>query len=62
MKYSEINAKSSADLKKDLKNKKLELFTLRMKLKTMQLTNTSEIGKARKEIAQIMTAIAAKGE
>lgn len=62
MKYSDISAKSGAELKKDLKSKKLELFTLKMKQKTMQLTNTSEIGVVKKDIARIMTAISAKGE
>lgn len=62
MKYSDISAKSASDLRKELKKKKLELFTLKMKQKTMQLTNTSEIGAVRKDIARIMTAINAKGE
>lgn len=62
MKYSEISAKSVADLKADLKERKKELFILKMKQKTMQLTNTSELRSKKKEIAQIMTAIAAKGE
>lgn len=60
MKYSEISSKDVLELKKELKNKKLELFTLRMKQKTMQLTNTSEISLVRKDIARIKTAISAK--
>jgi large subunit ribosomal protein L29 len=42
-----------------LKEKKLELFTLNAKLKTMQLTNTSELRVAKKDIARIQTALRA---
>ena len=59
MKYTEINGKSLEELNKLLKEKKLELFTLRAKLKTMQLQDSSEIRKTRKDIARISTAIAA---
>jgi len=59
MKYTEIADKSLEDLKKLLKEKKVELFTLRVKLKTMQLQDSSEIRKTRKDIARISTAIAA---
>lgn len=59
MKYTEIADKSLEDLKKLLKEKKLELFTLRAKLKTMQLQDSSEIRKTRKDIAKVSTAIAA---
>jgi len=59
MKYIDIQDKSIADLEKLLKEKKLELFTLKAKLKTMQLTNTSELRVAKKEIARIQTALTA---
>jgi len=59
MKYTEIADKSLEDLKKLLKEKKVELFTLRVKLKTMQLQDTSQIRKTRRDIARISTAIAA---
>ncbi|MGE4295876.1 MAG: 50S ribosomal protein L29 [Campylobacterales bacterium] len=62
MKYSELSAKSAAELQKEIKEKRLQLFTLRMKLKTMQLSNTSEIRAVRKDIARMMTALSAKGE
>lgn len=62
MKYSELSAKSAADLQKEIKEKRLQLFTLRMKLKTMQLSNTSEIRAVRKDIARMMTALSVKGE
>jgi len=59
MKFIDIQDKSIADLEKMLKEKKLELFTLKAKLKTMQLTNTSEVRVAKKEIARIQTALTA---
>ena len=59
MKYIDIQEKSVADLENLLKEKKLELFTLKAKLKTMQLTNTSELRAAKKDIARIQTALSA---
>ncbi len=60
MKYTEIKDKSLQELEGLLREKKLELFSLRMKLKTMQLQDTSQIRKTRKDIARIKTAIAEK--
>ncbi len=59
MKYIDLKDKSEAELVELLKEKKLELFTLNAKLKTMQLTNTSEIRAAKKDIARIQTALTA---
>jgi len=59
MNYIDIKDKSVAELEKLLKEKKLELFTLKAKLKTMQLTNTSELRSAKKDIARIQTALSA---
>jgi large subunit ribosomal protein L29 len=59
MNYSDISAKTPEELTALLKEKKVQLFELRLKLKTMQLTNTSELRAAKKEIAQIQTAITA---
>ena len=60
MNYTEIKEKSLQELEGLLKEKKVELFELRMKLKTMQLQDTSQIRKTRKDIARIKTAIAQK--
>ena len=60
MKYTELVEKSLQELEGLLKEKKVELFELRMKLKTMQLQDTSQIRKTRKDIARIKTAIAQK--
>ncbi|PIF04763.1 MAG: 50S ribosomal protein L29 [Arcobacter sp.] len=59
MNYSDISAKTLAELTELLKEKKVQLFELKLKLKTMQLTNTSELRAAKKEIARIQTAITA---
>jgi len=60
MKYTDIAQKSIEELQKDLKEKKLSLFTLKAKQKTMQLKNTTELRDTKKDIARIMTAINAK--
>ncbi len=57
MNYIDLKDKSEADLLVMLKEKKLELFTLNAKQKTMQLTNTNELRVAKKDIARIQTAI-----
>ncbi len=57
MKYTDLQDKSIEELQNLLKEKKLEVFTLRAKLKTMQLTNTSELRAAKKDVARIMTAL-----
>ena len=59
MNYIDLKDKSVADLEAMLKEKKLELFTLNAKQKTMQLTNTSELRVAKKDIARIQTAVTA---
>ncbi len=60
MKYTEIKDKDIKELQELLKEKKMLLFKLRNKLKTMQLTNPNEIREVRKDIARINTAITAK--
>ena len=62
MKYIELNGKSTSELLELLKEKKVLLFTLRQKLKTMQLTNPNEIKEVRKDIARINTAISAQNK
>ncbi len=59
MKFTDISSKSVTELQALLKEKKGELFQLRVKLKTMQLTNTNEINALKKDIARIQTAITA---
>ena len=65
MSYTKLNVaelveKNEAELQELLKNKKMELFETRMKLKTMQLQDTSLVSKIRKDIARIKTAMRQK--
>jgi large subunit ribosomal protein L29 len=60
MKYTDLQDKSLEELEALVKEKKVLLFTMKMKLKTMQLTNISELKDVRKDIARIKTAITAK--
>ncbi|MBZ7967774.1 50S ribosomal protein L29 [Campylobacter sp. RM9756] len=57
MKYTDIKDKTAAELATMLKEKKVLLFTLKQKLKTMQLTNPKEVSEVKKDIARINTAI-----
>lgn len=59
MKYTELSQKSQKELLELLKEKKVLLFTLRQKLKTMQLTNPNEVRDVKKDIARINTALSA---
>ena len=59
MKYSDLADKTAAELQAMLKEKKTELFTLKIKQKMMQLQNTSELRVAKKDIARINTALTA---
>ncbi|CAI8230578.1 MAG: 50S ribosomal protein L29 [Sulfurovum sp.] len=59
MNYTDIKEKSLNELQELLREKKVLLFELKAKLKTMQLTNTSELQVAKKDIAKIQTAITA---
>lgn len=59
MKYTDLSNKNAGELQTLLKEKRGELFQLRVKLKTMQLTNSNEINALKKDIARIQTAITA---
>ncbi len=59
MKYSDISEKSVAELQAMLKEKKTELFTMKIKQKMMQLTSTADLRAVKKDIARINTAITA---
>ncbi|MDQ1340451.1 MAG: large subunit ribosomal protein [Campylobacterota bacterium] len=60
MKYTDLAQKDIVELQKELKEKKVSLFTLKAKQKTMQLKNTNELHETRKDIARILTAINSK--
>ncbi|MGE5466222.1 MAG: 50S ribosomal protein L29 [Ignavibacteria bacterium] len=55
MKASELRQKNDADLNKELLDLRKAQFSLRMQVATQQLSNTSQIGKVRKDIARIKT-------
>ena len=57
MNYSDLSGKTVAELNAMLKEKKTELFTLKIKQKMMQLQNTSELRIAKKDVARINTAL-----
>ena len=55
MKTSELRTKNDADLQKELLDLRKAQFGLRMQVATQQLTNTSQVGKVRKDIARVKT-------
>lgn len=55
MKVSELREKNDADLGKELLDLRKAQFSLCMQLTTQQLSNTSQLGKIRKDIARIKT-------
>lgn len=62
MKASELRNKSQADLDKELTELLKAQFSMRMQLATQQLTNTSQLGKVRKDIARVRTVITEKAD
>lgn len=55
MKANELRNKNDAELVKELLDLRKAQFSLRMQLSTQQLSNTSQLGKLRKDIARIKT-------
>ena len=55
MKTSELKAKNDEGLQKELLELRKAQFGLRMQVATQQLTNTSQVGKVRKDIARVKT-------
>jgi len=60
MKASELRAKDVAGLKEELNSLLKAQFSLRMQAGTRQLSNTSQIGKVRKDIARVKTILTQK--
>lgn len=60
MKFIDIKEKTQEELIKLLDEKKLELFSAKMKLKTMQLKDTSALRVIKKDIAKVSTALSQK--
>ena len=57
MKINEVREIDKADLKKELFEQKRSLMNLRFRKSPMQLTDTNELSRVRKNIARIKTVI-----
>ncbi|MBU3668314.1 MAG: 50S ribosomal protein L29 [Fluviibacter sp.] len=55
MKASELKTKSNDELKQELLDLLKAQFSLRMQKGTQQLSNTSQLGKVRRDIARVRT-------
>ena len=60
MKASELKSKSREELQQELNALLKAQFGLRMQKATQQLTNTSQLGKVRRDIARVRTVLAEK--
>jgi large subunit ribosomal protein L29 len=60
MKASELRAKSAGELNQELLELLKAQFSLRMQLATQQLSNTSQLGKVRRDIARVRTLLQEK--
>lgn len=61
MKAKELKTKSVAGLNEELTSLLKAHFGLRMQRATQQLTNISQLGKVKRDIARVKTVIAEKG-
>jgi len=57
MKAAELKAKSPDELQQELNSLLKAQFNLRMQKATQQLTNTSQLGKVRRDIARVRTVL-----
>jgi large subunit ribosomal protein L29 len=60
MNTKEMRAKSPEDLNKELLSLRKAQFSMRMQVATQQLTKTTELGRVKREIAQIKTILTEK--
>lgn len=60
MNTKEMRAKSPEDLNKELLELRKAQFSLRMQVATQQLSKTTELGRVKREIAQIKTILTEK--
>jgi large subunit ribosomal protein L29 len=61
MKATELKSKPESELRQELTSLLKAQFNLRMQKATQQLTNTSQLGKTRRDIARVRTILAEKG-
>jgi large subunit ribosomal protein L29 len=57
MKATELRGKNADELRQELNELLKAQFSLRMQVATQQLTNNSQIGKVRRDIARVRTII-----
>ena len=60
MKATELRNKSNDELKQELLELLKAQFSLRMQKGTQQLSNTSQLGKVRRDIARVRTILRAR--
>ncbi len=60
MNASELRAKDASQLNAELLELLKAQFSLRMQIATQQLSNTSQLGKVRKDIARVKTILREK--
>jgi large subunit ribosomal protein L29 len=60
MKASELRSKDANELKQELQSLLKAQFNLRMQRATQQLSNTSQLGKVRRDIARVRTLMTEK--
>lgn len=60
MKASELRSKDITELNKELEDLLKAQFNLRMQRATQQLSNTSQLGKVRRDIARVRTVLTEK--
>jgi large subunit ribosomal protein L29 len=60
-KASELRVKSATDLEQELLSLTKAQFGLRMQVATQQLSNNSQLGKVRRDIARVKTILTEKG-
>ena len=62
MKASELKGRSQDELQQELASLLKAQFNLRMQKATQQLTNTSQLGKVRRDIARVRTVLNQKAK
>ena len=60
MKAKDLDSKTVVELNKELHDLLKAQFSLRMQKATQQLTNSSELGKVRRDIARVKTVLTKK--
>ncbi len=62
MNTKEMRAKSPEELNKELLGLRRAQFSMRMQVATQQMTKTTELGRVKREVAQIKTILTEKAK